>query len=102
PSNLGDYMLWNPSYDYIRKSNIFLQRIDEIPNADDETIEAMKAQARFIRAQNYANLINWYSWWEGDNNGVPLITEPFELGDEFTAERASYSEVLDFIVSEVD
>src|SRR5699024_1573604 len=41
-------------------------------------------------------------WWEGEHNGVPIITKPFELGDDFNVERASYDDVVNFIVSELD
>src|SRR5699024_8233744 len=42
-------------------------------------------------------------WWEGEHNGVPLITKPFELDSDFSdVKRASYDEVISFIVKELD
>jgi hypothetical protein len=101
-SNYGDFNIWTPDYRAIRTCNIFLQNIDNVPDVNAEDLKSMKAQARFIRAMNYADLVNWYSWWEGDRNGVPIITEPFNLDDDFNVTRANYSEVVDFITSELD
>lgn len=101
-SNMGDYTKWTPAYTSIRKCNIFLQNIGKVPNVSEDEIKTLKAQVRFIRAKNYADLVNWHSWWEGDRNGVPIIKKPFNLDDEFEVQRASYSEVVDFIVSELD
>lgn len=101
-SDLGNFNKWEPNYDNIRKCNIFLENIDKVPNADQDVVKIMKAQVRFIRAKSYADLINWYSWWEGEHNGVPIITKSFELGDDYAVERANYDDVVNFIVSELD
>ena len=101
-SNYGDFNIWTPNYRAIRTCNIFLQNIDNVPDVSAEDLKSMKAQARFIRAMNYADLVDWYSWWEGDHNGVPIITEPFNLDDDFNVTRADYSEVISFITSELD
>ncbi|GAA4312390.1 RagB/SusD family nutrient uptake outer membrane protein [Compostibacter hankyongensis] len=101
-SNYGDFNMWTPDYKAIRRCNIFLQHIGDVPGISEEDLKLMKAQARFIRAINYADLLNWYCWWEGDHNGVPLITEPFELNDDFKVERADYSAVVDFVIKELD
>lgn len=101
-SNYGDFNIWTPDYQAIRRCNIFLKNIDDVPDVSEEELKSMKAQARFVRAINYADLVDWYSWWEGDHNGVPIITEPFNLDDDFKVTRADYSEVVDFITSELD
>lgn len=101
-SSYGDFNMWTPDYLAIRRCNIFLQQIDKVPDVSEEELNSMKAQARFIRAINYADLLNWYCWWEGEHNGVPIITEPFELNEDFKVERASYAAVVDFIVKELD
>src|SRR5699024_3976179 len=101
-SDFGNFNKWEQNYESIRKCNIVLENIDEVPNATQDEVQLMKAHVRFIRAKSYADLINWYSWWEGEHNGVPIITKPFELGDDFNVERASYDDVVNFIVSELD
>jgi len=101
-SNYGACNRWDWNYENIRICNVFLNRVDEIEDAPADKVNSLKAQARYIRANCYADLLNYYSWWEGENNGVPLIKEPFELDDDFGVERASYDEVLSFIVSELN
>lgn len=101
-SNYGSFNMWTPDYKAIRDCNVFLENIDHVPGITAENLKSMKAQARFIRAMNFADLVDWYSWWEGDKNGVPIITKVFNLNDKFTATRNNYSEVVDFITSELD
>ena len=57
--------------------------------------DRLTGEMKFIRAFVYANLI----WRYG---GVPLITNVFELNQDFTVTRASYDECVDFIVKELD
>src|SRR5690625_621228 len=102
-SNYGDFNIWTPDYKAIRKCNIFIQNVNDVPDVSDDNLKRLKAQARFIRAKNYADLLNWYCWWEGPGNGVPIITKPFDLNDDFSdVTRADYTEVVDFIVNELD
>ncbi|HTN36459.1 MAG TPA: RagB/SusD family nutrient uptake outer membrane protein [Arachidicoccus sp.] len=85
---------FNFAYDYIRTINIFFTKIDAVPGEQsfkNSTIGEMK----FIRAYIYANLI----WRYG---GVPLITKVFGLHDDFTVTKASYDDVVKFIVTELD
>ena len=55
----------------------------------------MKGEMKFIRAWIYANLI----WRYGD---VPLITDLFELNQDYKVKRDSYSDCVDFITKELD
>jgi hypothetical protein len=101
-SSFGGFNVWTPDYKAIRNCNIFIENINKVPDVSADNLKSMKAQARFIRAMNYADLVDWYSWWEGDHNGVPIITTAFNLNDKFNVTRNSYSEVVDFITSELD
>lgn len=98
----GTANIWASSYVAIRNTNLFLENIDRVPNIRQEEKSLMTAQARFIRAYRYMYLVNYYSWWEGEKNGVPLITKSFSPGEDNTVERASYDEVVNFIISELD
>jgi hypothetical protein len=99
-STFGSYAFDNPwgnLYQGIRKCNIFLENI---PTADAYGIEDTKigweAQARTLRALYYLQLIKRYG-------GVPLIKEPVETTHDYSAdERASFSEVVQFILDECD
>src|SRR5690606_41307335 len=55
----------------------------------------MTGEMHFLRAYNYFNLISTYG-------GVPIITDPYVLTDEFQKERNSFEESVNFIVDELD
>ena len=55
----------------------------------------MIGEMKFLRAFAYFNLVAFYG-------GVPLITEPFSLTDDFNVPRNTYDECMNFIVSELD
>lgn len=85
---------WKSAYSNIRTINVFFDRIDDAPV---ETVlkNRMKGEMKFIRAWIYANLI----WRYGD---VPLITNLFELNQDYKVKRDSYSDCVDFITKELD
>jgi hypothetical protein len=95
-SNMGVFSnSWSQGYTSIRNINIFLNRIDEVEGADPETVERLKGEMKFIRAKAYADLINLFG-------GVPLITQVYELNEEFNENRANYEDCVNFIVKELD
>src|SRR5690606_18755927 len=47
------------------------------------------------RAYYYSELINLFG-------GVPIVTEVFDLTSDYTVEKSTYEETVDFIVSEAD
>lgn len=68
--------------------------IDDAP-VETDLKNRMKGEMKFIRAWIYANLI----WRYGD---VPLITDLFELNQDYKVKRDSYSDCVDFITKELD
>src|SRR5690606_16271132 len=86
-------------YSNIKNVNVFLANIDNVPTVtgqDEELVQRMKAEAYFIRAFDYHNLMRSYG-------GVVLVDKPFELGDDFsTVTRASLDATLDFILADCD
>lgn len=99
PDNVGDLNAnvmnnWKQAFTTIRSVNVFLEKMTT--STIDETVKAgMIAEMKFIRAHQFAQLI----WRYG---GVPLITEVFELDDDFARERDSYDACVTFIVDELD
>jgi starch-binding outer membrane protein, SusD/RagB family len=86
---------WANSYTGIRNVNIFLSNIDKVP-APPASIAGWKAEARFIRAFMYFELLKRYG-------GVPLIADKvFTLKDDLQIPRNTFEEVLNYIVSECD
>jgi len=95
PDNLGVFDgIWESKYENIRDVNVFFQRIDEV-EGDEKVKNRLKGEMRFIRAWNYAELIRFFG-------GVPIITEPFQLKDDFQRTRDSYEACVDFIVEELN
>lgn len=85
---------YNYSYSSIRRCNIYLENVDRLP-ASTAFKKKTADQARFIRAFQYANLINYFG-------AVPLITHAQNLDENLNVARNSYQEVVNFIVSEMD
>ena len=92
-AGFGD--VWNWQYDNIRKANMFLERIDEVPGSAEEK-NRLKGEVKYMRARAY--------WWLTSLfGGVPLLTETFSLDDDYMAvSRASYQDCVDFIVKDLD
>ena len=98
-SRLTD-MEWGGYYQGIRKANI-----DVVPfnltyiNALGETKPlnyTMKAEARFLRAHFYFELVKRYG-------GVPLIGDNvYVLGDDVQLPRNTFAQCIDYIVRELD
>lgn len=94
-NNINEYLNnWQNAYEVIRDANVFLERIEEVPEINEDK-EEMRGEMKFIRAFNYAQLI----WRYG---GVPIIENVFELDEDFAVERKSYDECVEYIVSELD
>lgn len=86
---------WGSSYAGIRRANIFLSNIGRVPT-DSARITNWRAEARFIRALLYFELLKRYG-------GVPLIGDKiFTLEDDLQIPRNTYEECVNYIVQECD
>lgn len=92
-SQREDYRWDRGRFKAIRRANILLARIDAVKNLDPAYVSQVKAEARFIRALNYFEMLKRYG-------GVPIIEKKFELTDNFIVQRNTLKEVVDFIVSD--
>ena len=100
----GD-MMWSQYYDGVRKVNRFIRGIDRVPfrttyvNALGEKRPlgvSMKAEARFLRAWFYFQLVRRYG-------GVPLMGDKvYGLNDNIELPRNSFADCVDYIVGELD
>jgi len=97
-------MKWSEYYNGIRKVNTFIANIDIVPLKEKFTNHtgsgirlnrAWKAEARFLRAYFYFELIKRYG-------GVPIVNKVYELDDNIELPRNTFAECVDFIVSELD
>lgn len=89
---------WEGAYRAIRAANDFLANVDVVPvdaNAP-KTIQYWKAEARFIRAMNYFEMIKRYG-------GVPLIGDRVLTPDDnLQIPRNTFEQCVNYIVSECD
>ena len=91
----GNMNPWSKNYRYIRDANQFFARIASVPT-DSTQRRQLTGEMTFLRAFRYFDLIRNYG-------GVPIITQSFGLGDDYSAvKRASITESINFVVSEAD
>lgn len=93
-----NWITWN-LYANIKNVNVFLANVDNVPvdkSSDEALVAQMKAEAYFIRAFDYHNLMRSYG-------GVVLADQPYELDEDFLSiTRSSLDETLDFILADLD
>jgi len=100
PSSMAPLDYWvgsssNPGYyKVITQCNVFLANVD---GSDfDQTLKnRMIGEIKTLRAYSYFMLISFFG-------GVPLITKPVRLDDDFSLPRNSYDECMDFIITDLD
>ncbi|SEN48112.1 Starch-binding associating with outer membrane [bacterium A37T11] len=98
-------MIWGVCYKNIRAANIFINNIGIVPVNDSRfdplpvglTVKGTwKAEARFLRALAYFELLKRYG-------GIPLMGDNvLELGENVELPRNSFEACVDYIVSEMD
>ena len=86
--------LWGQRYTYIRRANLFLVNIDNVPG-DKQLNTRLKAEVRFLRAYYYYDLVAFFG-------GVPIITTAQNENDSLFLPRNTVAECYDFITRELD
>jgi len=101
PSNMG-YLsqFWTEYYNIITSCNKFLanvtgENLAALEAQNKAKIDRMFGEIKFLRAYSYFRLLAFYG-------GVPLVTKPFVLGEDFKVPRDSYDDVLAFVLEELD
>jgi len=91
----GDVLeLWEDCYRGVAATNYFLENTAEIQNMDENFLLRVEAEAKFIRAFIYMQLVMYF----GD---VPLITKTISQEEGFQLERNPANQIWDFIESEL-
>ena len=68
--NLGPQAgFWRKNYRGIYRANLFLEKIDGVPGTTNEFVQRTTAEAKFLRAFYYMDLLRLFG-------SVPLITKP--------------------------
>lgn len=103
PDNLGffrswanwfPHFRWDDLYSKIRDANILLQNIGEVEMSDSNK-DIMTGEALFLRAYFYHNLARLWG-------GVPILTTPHTMEDDFFVARNSFEETINQIVTDLD
>ena len=91
----------SPTYEYgrmylaIRQANVALENLPKAGFSNAPLKEKLTGEAYFLRAYYYQQLVRFYG-------GVPLISKPYGLTDDYTIARSSYDDCVKFIVSDLD
>ena len=87
--------IWNRTYEWIYRMNYFLAYIDENGSKMSEAAkDRLTGEVYFLRAWSYFLLIQRYS-------GVPIITKPHSLSDDFTVDRSNFDDCVNFILEDI-
>jgi hypothetical protein len=88
-------MRWRHSYSSIRACNLFLEQVEKNAYNDEALKNRLIGETHFLRAYHYHNLVFLYG-------GVPIITNAYEISDDFMAARNTFEESIKFIADECD
>jgi hypothetical protein len=86
---------WKWCFGGIKTTNVFIDHVDLIPDADPVVKAAMVAQMRFIRAYLYFRLSNFY----GD---VPFFLNDITVAESKNMTRTARAEILATLHQELD
>lgn len=84
---------WKEAYETIQRTNYFMENIDKVESIAPELKNRLSAEARFIRAMTYSDIM--FLW--GD---VPLAVKTLDLKTG-TLTRTPKAEVFDFVIREL-
>lgn len=93
--------VWNGEYKKIFTANLILFNIDKV-TGDDATREKVRADAYFIRAYSYWNLVNYYCLpYTAANLGEMGLPLKRTTGFEESLARSTLKETYDFIEADL-
>ena len=82
-------------YTAIRYAWIFIENADRIPDATEQEIAKMKAEAKLCIAISYANMLRYVG-------GVPILDHSVQTTETMVYERNTFAETVDYIVQLCD
>ncbi|WP_231464857.1 RagB/SusD family nutrient uptake outer membrane protein [Pedobacter sp. Leaf132] len=99
PSNITTYInVWRNSYVGIRKANIALLKLPDVPvlnPEDEETRKRLRGEVLFMRAFLYFDILKIYGRF-------PIIDKPRSVNDDVVLTRNSYEECVAFILKDLN
>lgn len=79
----------------LRQINLVLERINEVPDADEVYKKQVIAEVKSLRALNYLEMLKRYG-------GVPIVDKVFDPGEKVVVPRSSFSDCVTFILKDID
>ncbi|MCD8267508.1 MAG: RagB/SusD family nutrient uptake outer membrane protein [Parabacteroides sp.] len=89
------YNIWANSYENIRKCYQFLENVERVPELSEDLKNRMLGEVHFMLAYNYNQLVLYFA-------EVPLVDKVLTVEESKNLTQASKTEVVDFIVSQLD
>lgn len=87
--------IWGAAYDGINRANNLIAAIPTVTGLDADEAAVYTAEAHFVRALNYFNLVKFFG-------GVPLVTAPeWSITPEVNVPRSTEAQIWAFIESEL-
>lgn len=94
--NLGPQAgFWRKNYKGIYRANLYLEKIDEIESASEAFKTRTKAEARFLRAKFYFDLVRLFG-------NVPLIDQTLEPNEYYTINQVGPEVIYPFIIADLE
>ncbi|WP_370479263.1 RagB/SusD family nutrient uptake outer membrane protein [Tamlana flava] len=96
--------MWPINYGLIRKTNTALENLDRLGDGNAELRDRLKGEVHFLRAMIYHDLLRLFGLRSsgGEATGVPLIDKSLTLEDNLQIPRATYNDVVQFILDDLD
>lgn len=86
---------WGRMYLAIREANVALDKLPTSTFANKVLRDQLLGETYFLRAYYYQQLVRFYG-------GVPLISKPYGLNDDYSVTRNTFDETIKFIVADLD
>jgi starch-binding outer membrane protein, SusD/RagB family len=94
-ANTRRHYIWEALYKTVRSCNLFFTKVDGVNFPDAATKTNIKGEVYFLRGYSYHCLAALYG-------GVPLITKPYGLGQDYSIARNTYPETINYILGQLD
>lgn len=86
---------WGNMYLAIRQANVAIQELPKATFTDQNLKDQLLGESHFLRAYYYQQLVRFYG-------GVPLVSKPYGLNEDYSVARSSYEDCVKFIVADLD
>jgi hypothetical protein len=94
-ANTRRHYIWDALYKTARSCNLFFSKVDGVQFPDEATKTQTIGEVYFLRGYTYHCLAALYG-------GVPIISKPYGLGEDYSIARNTYADCVKYIVGQLD